>query len=409
MTTTIIITITSLVLLAYFFDVTSSRTKVPSIILLLIVGWTFHFGSDRLGYRIANLEPLLPILGTIGLILIVLEGTLELELNRKKLPVLMKSSIGALFSLLIFVFGFAWFLSGVFGYSFKVSLINAIPLGVISSAIAIPSASNLPKEHQELVTYESSLSDIFGVILFNFFTLNKVIDSEATFDFTLDIFTMVGISFAATLFLSVLIGRIEKHVKFMPILMLVIFIYAVAKEFHLPALLFVMILGLFLGNIDELAHFPFIQKLQPQTFGKEVKRLKEILAEGSFLIRSLFFLLFGFLLEIADLLNIKTMIWTLGIVLFILVIRLMQLAIFRIPIIPLITLAPRGLITILLFLSIEPTESIELINKSLIVQVIVLMALIMTLGLMVYQRPEEQLKSNSINDSDQRNPSSKTI
>ncbi len=395
MATTIIITITALVLLAYFFDITSAWTKVPSVILLLVVGWGIHYASGNLGYRIANLEPLLPILGTIGLILIVLEGSLELELNRKKLPMLIKSSLGALLPLLGFIFGFAGFITYYFNYSFQVSLINAIPLGVISSAIAIPSASNLPKKDLEFVTYESSLSDIFGVIIFNFFTINKVIDGEATFEFTMDITLMIAISFVATVVLSLLIGRIEKHVKFMPILMLVILIYAVAKEFHLPSLVFVMILGLFLGNLDEMAHLRFMHWLNPASLEKEVKRLKEILAEGSFLIRSLFFLLFGFLLNIRDLLNIKTMIWTLGIVAFILFLRTIQLWIMRIPMIPMLTLAPRGLITILLFLSIEPTNNIEIVNNSLVIQVIVVMAIMMTLGLMSYKKPTDSIVSTA--------------
>jgi len=45
-------------------------------------------------------------------------------------------------------------------------------------------------------------------------------------------------------------------------------------------------------------------------------------------------------------------------------------------------IAPRGLITILLFLAIEPTQNIPLVNKSLIIQVIILTALVMMLGLM---------------------------
>lgn len=123
--------------------------------------------------------------------------------------------------------------------------------------------------------------------------------------------------------------------------------------------------------------------------------MKEILAEGSFLIRSLFFILFGFLLNIRDLLNLKTMIWTLGIVVFILTLRTIQLLIMRIPMIPMVTLAPRGLITILLFLSIEPTNNIEIVNKSLIIQVIVVMAIIMTLGLMSYKKPTEAIVSKA--------------
>ena len=53
------------------------------------------------------------------------------------------------------------------------------------------------------------------------------------------------------------------------------------------------------------------------------------------------------------------------------------------PLFPLLFVAPRGLITILLFLGIAPEHSILLVNKSLIIQVILMTAIIMMLGLMI--------------------------
>ena len=66
------------------FDVSSPKTKIPSVILLLIVGWTVRQAADFFGISIPNLSPILPIIGTVGLILIVFEGALDLELNRSK-------------------------------------------------------------------------------------------------------------------------------------------------------------------------------------------------------------------------------------------------------------------------------------------------------------------------------------
>jgi cell volume regulation protein A len=92
---------------------------------------------------VPNLNPILPILGTIGLILIVLEGSLELEINKSKLSLIFHSSIIALIPLplLIVSFGTAYYLYHLRKhYHLKLALANAIPLGIISSAIAIPSA-----------------------------------------------------------------------------------------------------------------------------------------------------------------------------------------------------------------------------------------------------------------------------
>ena len=72
------------------------------------------------------------------------------------------------------------------------------------------------------------------------------------------------------------------------------------------------------------------------------------------------------------------------------IVRIIQLAVSRLPIAPLLFVAPRGLITILLFLYITPAESIDIVNKSLIIQVIVLTALVMTFGMMFSESRDEK-------------------
>ena len=79
MTTTIIITFCVLLLIAYVFDLTSSKTKIPSVILLLLLGWSVRQLTVLLDIHLPDFSPILPVLGTVGLILIVLEGSLELE------------------------------------------------------------------------------------------------------------------------------------------------------------------------------------------------------------------------------------------------------------------------------------------------------------------------------------------
>jgi hypothetical protein len=63
--------------------------------------------------------------------------------------------------------------------------------------------------------------------------------------------------------------------------------------------------------------------------------------------------------------------------------RALQLRISRLSFRTLLYVAPRGLITILLFLSIDPQKRIFLVNRSLIIQVILLSTLIMMVALMV--------------------------
>jgi cell volume regulation protein A len=388
MSSTIIISLCVLLLLAYFFDITSSKTKIPSVILLLLLGVGVKQISLFLGLAIPNLASVLPILGTVGLILIVLEGSLDLEINKSKFPLIKKAALVALIPMLVFSFVLAFTFHYFGNVDFKHALASAIPLGIISSAIAIPSARNLSSTNREFITYESSLSDIFGVLLFNFIVLNEVIGAESVSTFFIEFGIMMVVSFAATLLLAFFIHKIKHHIKFLPIIIMIILIYAVAKVFHLPALIFILLLGLFMGNIIELSHFKLVQRFHPTEFAKEVHKFKELTTEFAFMVRALFFLLFGYLIVISEVINLDSLTWSVGITIGIILLRMISLKLFKLPMNPLLYLSPRGLITILLFLSIPASQAISLANNSLVIQVIILTAIFMMVGLMSHKVEE---------------------
>lgn len=389
METSVIITFCALLLVAYLFDLSSSKTKIPSVILLFLLGWLVRQGTDFFGIYLPNLFGFLPILGTIGLILIVLEGSLELELNRSKFQMIRKSFLGSLLSLLATAFLLAYLFSMYGPYDFKDSLLNVIPLCVISSSIAIPSVKTLTRANKEFVIYESSFSDILGVIFFNFIAINDSFGFMSFGHFGLQLIIITVVSFVATIGLSLWLSRLEHHIKFVPIILLVILIYGVSKVYHLPALVFILFFGLFISNLDELRHLKWVEKFKPDELNKQVHKFKELTIEAAFLVRSLFFIMFGYLLETKEIINSETFVWSLVIVVIIFLFRAIQLIVSKIPLRPLLFVAPRGLITILLFLSIEPHHNILLVNKSLIIQVIIITSLIMMVGLMTNKKEGE--------------------
>ncbi|MBL7695016.1 MAG: cation:proton antiporter [Ferruginibacter sp.] len=390
MTSTIIITLCILLLIAYVFDLTSSKTRIPSVILLLLLGWIVRQLSTVLHIRIPDLSGLLPLFGTVGLILIVLEGSLELELNRSKMGILKKSAIVALFPMLALALltacAFQLFQDGI---SFRDALTNAVPLCVISSSIAIPSVKYLSSYNREFITYESSLSDIFGVIFFNFVALNELGEMHSAWTSVLQLLLMIAVSFAATVLLAFLLGRIDHHIKFVPIILLVLLIYAIAKLYHLPSLIFILILGLFLGNLDELKRFNWVNKLRPDELNTEVHKFRDLITEATFLVRTVFFLLFGYLIETSEVLNTGTLLWAIGILSAALLIRALQFRLSGLRLFPMLFIIPRGLINVLLFLSIVPMQQIPLVNKSLVLQLVLLSTFTMMLGLMFSKKEEE--------------------
>lgn len=392
MVTAVIISICVLLLISYFFDITTTFTKIPSVILLLAVGFIGQQITAFFDLKIPNLFPILPFLGTIGLILIVLEGALELEFNKSKMKVVKKSSFLAFVPLVLLAVGFSLYLHFEWGFNYKDSLINVIPFAVISSAIAIPSAINLSPAKREFITYESSFSDIFGVVLFNFATYGTALTLGSGLQFMWQTLLMIIISIVASLLLALLLGKIEHHIKYGPIIIITILIYEVAKVYHLPALIFILFFGLILGNIDELRNVKYFKNIRFHKMNREVFHFKEVVIEATFIIRSLFFLLFGFVMETSDIFNTGYLVWSVSITLAIFILRFIFLKIMKLDIPSFLYIAPRGLVTVLLFLSITKEQSLPILNQTIVLQVILLTTLIMMFGLMLTGKETEEEK-----------------
>jgi hypothetical protein len=69
--------------------------------------------------------------------------------------------------------------------------------------------------------------------------------------------------------------------------------------------------------LNELKHFKWIQnfRLDLLLLNKEVAKFKELTIEATFLVRALFFFLFGYLIQTSEIANLDTLVWSVGIVL----------------------------------------------------------------------------------------------
>lgn len=55
-------------------------------------------------------------------------------------------------------------------------LIYSIPLSIVSTAIVIPSISHLEEAKKEFLIYETSFSDIIGIMAFNYITAGNLLN-----------------------------------------------------------------------------------------------------------------------------------------------------------------------------------------------------------------------------------------
>lgn len=387
MTNTIIIIICSLILIAYLFDISAKNTKIPGVVLLLSVGIIAHITTNSLNLRIPNLEPYLPVIGTVGLILIVLEGSLELEIKAEKRKLFVSTVQSAFLGLAFFSVVLAVGLYYLTHQPFLNCLVNAIPLGIISSAIAIPSVKNLSAGNREFVIYESSISDILGIIFFNFLVLHSSFGLATFTSFIFDIIIIIALSIVASLALGSMISKLSHHIKYIPIVTILILFYIITKIYHLPSLVLVLAFGLFLNNAH-LIKFDFMRKwINLETIKTEVNSFEHLIAEVTFVIRSFFFIMFGYYTDLDSLLSLPDFVNALLIMVFIFGGRYLIFTLLKIKAEPLIYIAPRGLITILLFLAIPSHFQILEVNKGLLTQVIFLTAFVMMFGLIKNKKP----------------------
>lgn len=394
-----LIVLSGLVIFSYLFDLIAKQFKIPSVILLLLSGIGLRYLATWLELPVPNFEPILPLVGTIGLILIVLEGALELKLEREKSGLIKRSLASAFFILIITTTCIAFFYQYLTGTDLRTCFLNAVPLGIISSAIAIPSAGTLPGNRKDFIIYESSLSDIFGIILFNFLTANTTITGMSFVRLGWQTILILVLSAAFCLVLLYLLKRITHHLKFFLIIAVLILVYAIGKYYHLPTLVIVLAFGLFLNNLHWIRMAWFKTIFKYDNFYKDFNQLNQLSGESAFIVRTFFFLIFGFTLNVSSLLNLSVLINGGIVVAIIYLVRIVYQRFF----VPQATaaeyfLSPRGLISILLFFSIPESQKISGIENSLLFFVILATSLIMTFGLISVRKettaPAEPVQPN---------------
>jgi Kef-type K+ transport system membrane component KefB len=396
LTYTLLIILSSLVIFSYLFDMIARRTKLPSVLLLLFSGILIRFGVDYFHIPSFNFLNILPALGSIGLILIVLEGSLELKYERKKNKVILQSFLSALIILLatITAIGYIFYLAS--GASWNQCVVNAIPYSIISSAIAIPSVANLTAHKKEFVIYESSFSDIIGIVVFNFFIYNETISLSSFAILAWDSILIIIVSVIFCLLLLFIIGRIKHQVKFFLVISIIVLVYGAGKILHLPSLIIVLAFGLFLNNASQIRNHIFQKYFIYPDFHIDLNQLYRMSAESAFLVRTFFFIIFGFIIELDLLKNLLVIKTGLYILIIVYIIRGIYLKfIGKIPLVPEIFISPRGLISILLFISIPEKYFLPEAGTGLLFLVVLSSSLIMSVGLLV-RKSKSPAKENGI-------------
>ena len=388
----ILIIIPVLIIFSYLFDAFSRKTKFPSVLLLIGTGMVSRAIADWYGFAgLEMLTALIAVLGTIGLILIVLEGALELQIKKESMGTLFSGFTAALVILVVNIWVVGQLITLFTDISPSLSIVLAVPLSIISSAVAIPSAAGLLQQDREFVVYESTFSDILGILIFNY-ALGQYHKEEVLFaaspllQLGAQLIGIVLLSLAIAFALFQLLKRITHHVKFFLILALLILLYALGKFLHLPALVTIFIFGLFLGNIKTLFPKFLSQYVNPEKIEKDLHEFHVLTGESTFLVRTFFFLFFGFSITLDTFLGVEPYFYGLLILGAMLGVRYAYFGITQWQLQPStrVFLSPRGLISILLFFQLQESQIPELqnqiIDERVLLIIIIFSMLVMLLG-----------------------------
>ena len=388
-----IIIICAVVIVSFFFNIIARRTNIPSVLMLIALG----VGMQQLLLNY-DLDPdytnPLEILGIIGVIMIVLEAALDLELKREKWPVIWKSFTIAFISLVLTSLAISFFIRLFFtDIEFLAAIVYAIPLSVLSSSIIIPSVANLSNHKKEFLIYEGTFSDILGIMVFYMIIENLEVGGmqELAFSVGSNLFITLVVSVILSYLLLYIIQNIRGSARFFLFLSILVLLYSVGKMFHLSSLVMILMFGILLRNHKVVLIKQLEVWLKDERIDNVFDEFKMIIKETSFLVRTLFFVVFGMTLPLASLFS--SYVWLISGI-FLLVTYLLRFILYRLieqkEIMPQIFVAPRGLISVLLFFAIPATLKREGFESGVLFVVIISTSVIMAMSLIAARKDKKK-------------------
>lgn len=381
----LLLILSAVVVVSYLFTILSRVIKIPSVLLLMAAGIVLRIIADQEQWNFILPGKIVEFLGVTGLVMIILEAGLDLKLSASKKLVIRNSFFAAIFILVLSIAGIAAGLYYWLHEPFLKCVVYATPLSIMSSSIVIPSLHAVSPAKKEFLVYEASFSDILGILIFNFMVAREALSLASIGGLALNIVISVALSLLFSFLLLFILAKSRLNIRFFLVFALLIFLYVSGKLLHLPSLIIILIFGMLINNWN-LVSVKWIHQYFPQ---KEVENitvlLHSITAESSFLIRTFFFVLFGFSINLKAALQNEVMLVGSIIVAVLLITRFLYLRFFlRAQVYPEVVFIPRGLITILLFYKIPEYLRLQQFSEGILFFVIMLSGLIMTVGMMFY-------------------------
>ena len=279
----------TLLVVAYIANRLSRLTRVPDLVVLLLIGVTL--GPILHWVRPATFQGTIDILGTLALILILFAGGAELRLQQAA-----RYAPAALL-LMIVSYGLSLGLIAVMGRAllhlqWSDCVLLGAALGCTSGTIVIPALEQIstPESVKITLTLESTMGEVIAVLLIGSL-LNADVSHSLLFGVAADFSRHIVIALLLGVVAGAIWSRLWPRIAGYPNanianLGVVFGVYALTRYFGGSGLLAVLIFGITLANLPRTPHM-----------ARQGARLLAFHAELSFLVRSFFFVLLGFVAE----------------------------------------------------------------------------------------------------------------
>lgn len=393
------------IIISFFSNMLARKTNIPSVLLLILLGVGIEQLLVYLQYR-PDFMSTLEVLGIVGVIMIVLEAALDLELTKEKWPMIWKSFTIAALSLVLTSIALALLIQVFFpDTEFLSAVLYAIPLSVMSSAIIIPSVAHLNNHTKEFLIYESTFSDILGIMVFYMIIENLEVEGmrELSFAIGANIVLTLVISIVLSYVLLFIIQNIKGQAKFFLFLAVLVLLYSLGKMFHLSSLIIILMFGLLLRNHKVFLFGKLEEWLVDSKINAVFQEFQLITVETAFLVRTFFFVVFGMMLPLASLLSWR--VWIISF-LFLVVTYILRFVLFYTienkNTMPQTFVAPKGLISILLYFAIPEALQTESFKRGIFFLVIIATSIIMAWSLIATDKKDKPDELNGAENNDSK-------
>jgi cell volume regulation protein A len=290
-----------LVFLAHLFTGIFSRTRIPDVILLMIIGIGV---GPVLGLTSPSVFGAVgPVFTTVTLIIILFESGLALKLS------MLRSALGgavtlaplSFFSTMIIVTGFGVWLADL---EILPALILGAIVGSTSEAVVIPLVKQLKikEETQTLLSVESSVNDVLSIVvtiaLVQAYTMGQFNVATTAGDLLASFLVALVLGIVGALIWSVLLNRIHaiKNAMFTtPAFVFVIF--GITELMGFSGAIAALAFGVTIGNIENI-RFPVFKTLTAKDPVGLNQTEKVFFSEVAFLLKTFFFIYLGISLEL---------------------------------------------------------------------------------------------------------------